>query len=209
MRSATERLPSLSTLLTSWVTNGEPYTGWEISGLLGAGPLRGMSALLLLRPVAATGLLAVLHTLRVQRATNDLVANARQVLHPATTHEHHRVLLQVVPLARDVRRDLDATGQLHASDLAQRRVGLLGRGGVDAGAHAAPLRTPLESRSLLLGDLVLPALADKLLDRWHRPAFSCVDLVVPRASVSRGRACRPGSDPRRTASVPNRCSGGL
>src|ERR1700753_4020435 len=212
MRSATERLPSLSTLLTSCVTSGEPYTGSEISGLLGAGPLRGMSALLLLRAVAAASLLAVLHALRVQRAPDDLVADTRQVLHPATTHEHHRVLLQVVPLTRDVRGDLDATGQLHPGDLAQRRVGLLGRGGVDAGAHAAPLRTPLESRSLLLGDLVLAALADQLLDRWHRPAFSCVGvscallshtrpLGTAVAPVSRGRACRLTSDPREAASV--------
>src|SRR6266568_5037626 len=131
MRSATERLPSLSTLLTSWVTSGEPYTGSEINGRFGAGPLRGISALLLLRAVAAAGLLAVLDALGVQRT---------------------------------------------ADDLAQRRVRLLGRGGVDAGAHAAPLRTPLERRSLLLGDLVLAALADQLLDRGHRPAFSCVGV---------------------------------
>src|SRR6266568_4605848 len=176
MRSATERLPSLSTLLTSWVTSGEPYTGSEINGRFGAGPLRGISALLLLRAVAAAGLLAVLDALGVQRTADDLVANAWQVLHPATTHEHHRVLLEVVPLARDVGRDLDAAGQLHTGDLAQRRVRLLGRGGVDAGAHAAPLRTPLERRSLLLGDLVLAALADQLLDRGHRPAFSCVGV---------------------------------
>src|SRR6266702_5472270 len=176
MRSATERLPSLSTLLTSWVTSGEPYTGSEISGRFGAGPLRGMSALLLLRAVPAASLLAVLHALGVQRTADDLVADAGQVLHPATADQHHRVLLQVVTLTRDVGRDLDTTGQLYASDLAQRRVRLLRGGGVDAGAHAAPLRTPLECRSLLLGDLVLAALADQLLDRGHRPAFSCVGV---------------------------------
>src|ERR1700761_472876 len=110
MRSATDRLPSLSTLLTSWVTSGEPYTGSEISGRFGAGPLRGMSALLLLRAVTTTGLLAVLHTLGVERAADDLVANARQVLHPAATHEHHRVLLQVVALAGDVSRHLNLAG---------------------------------------------------------------------------------------------------
>src|SRR5689334_18879419 len=106
MRSATDFLPSSSTLFTSWLTSGEPYTGSTMSGRFGAGPLRGMSALLLLRTVAAARLLAVLHALGVQGATHDLVPDARQVLHTATTHEHDRVLLQVVADTRDVRRDL-------------------------------------------------------------------------------------------------------
>src|SRR3712207_8369786 len=54
------------------------------------------SALLLLRAVAAASLLAVADTLGVQRATDDLVADAGEVLHAAAAHEHHRVLLQVV-----------------------------------------------------------------------------------------------------------------
>src|SRR5205823_7794767 len=128
-------------------------------------------ALLLLRAVPAARLLAVLDTLGVQRTTDDLVADAGQVLHTTTTHEHHRVLLQVVALARDVGGDLDAAGQLHTRDLAQRRVRLLGRGGVHAGAHATPLRAPLERRSLLLGSLVLAALADQLLDRGQWTSF--------------------------------------
>src|SRR3954469_22886577 len=127
MRSATDRLPSSSTLLMSCVTSGEAYTGSMTTGRFGAGPLRGISALLLLRAVPAAGLLAVLDALGVQRAADDLVANARQVLHPAATDQHDRVLLQVVPDTRDVGRDLDARGELDPRDLAQRRVGLLGR----------------------------------------------------------------------------------
>src|ERR687886_2389547 len=130
-----------------------------------------MSALLLLRAVTAAGLLAVADTLGVQRATDDLVADAGQVLHPAAAHEHHRVLLQVVADARDVGGDLDAAGEPDAGDLAQRRVRLLRGGRVDARAHAATLRAPLEGRRLGLLDLVLPALADQLLDRGQR--FSC------------------------------------
>src|SRR6188508_3392358 len=103
-----------------------------------------MSALVLLRPVAAAGLLAVLDRLRVQRAANDLVPDAGEILHPATTHEHDRVLLQVVALTRDVGGDLDAVGEPDARDLAQRGVRLLRRGGVDAGADAAALRAPLQ-----------------------------------------------------------------
>src|ERR1700712_3094161 len=107
MRSATDFLPATSTLLTSAVTSGDPKTGSLMTGCLGAGPLRGMSALLLLRAVTAASLLAAADTLGVERATNDLVPNAGQVLHTTTAHQHDGVLLQVVSDARDVRRDLD------------------------------------------------------------------------------------------------------
>src|ERR1700761_491986 len=165
MRSASERFPSLRTLLASAVTSGEPYTGSVTSTRLAAGPLRGISALLLLRAVAAAGLLAVADTLGVQRAADDLVADAGQVTDTAATDQHDRVLLEVVPHARDVGGDLDLARQPDASDLAQRGVRLLGRGRVDARAHAATLRARLERRRLVLRHLVLPALADQLLDR--------------------------------------------
>src|SRR5919205_2633337 len=167
MRSASWRLPPIRILLTSCVTSGELYTGSATTGWRGAGPLRGMSALLLLRAVTAAGLLAVADTLRVQRAADDLVADAGKVLHPAAAHEHHRVLLQVVADAGDVGGDLDAAGETDASDLAQRRVRLLRRRRVDARAHAAALRGTLQRRGLGLLDLVLAALADQLLDRGH------------------------------------------
>src|SRR5215212_10032148 len=105
-------------------------------GRLGAGPLRGMSALLLLRAVTAASLLAVLHTLGVERAADDLVAHAGKVLHTPTAHEHDGVLLQVVADAGDVGRDLDTTGEPHAGDLAEGGVGLLGGGGVHTRADA-------------------------------------------------------------------------
>src|SRR5699024_5868466 len=131
----------------------------------------GASALLLLRAVPATSLLAVLHTLRVSGTADDLVADTGQVLHTAATNEHNRVLLQVVALTGDVRGDLHAAGELDTGDLAQGRVGLLRGGGVHASAHATPLRAPLERRGLGLRGLVLAALTDQLLDGGHGPAF--------------------------------------
>src|SRR3954452_5008501 len=106
MRWATCFLPSWSTLETSWVTRCDPNTGPTSSGRFGAGPLRRISALLLLRAVPAASLLAVLHALGVERAANDLVADPGEVLPPASPDEHDRVLLEVVTDARDVRRDL-------------------------------------------------------------------------------------------------------
>src|SRR2546421_4648720 len=167
MRSASCRLPRSRILLISWVTSGELYTGSAINGRCGAGPLRGISALLLLRAVAATRLLAVAHALGVQRTPDDLVPHTRQVLHPTAADQHDRVLLEVVPDARDVGRHLYLAGQPDARHLPQGRVRLLGRGGVHARAHAAPLRAPLERRRLRLARLRLAALADQLLDGGH------------------------------------------
>src|SRR5262252_8276922 len=107
MRSARDRLPCVRILLISWVTSGELYTGSAISGRFGAGPLRGMSALLLLRPVAAARLLTVADALGVQGTADDLVTHTREVLHPAAADQHDGVLLQVVTDTGDVRGHLD------------------------------------------------------------------------------------------------------
>src|ERR1700733_2476242 len=183
MRSASERLPLTSTLFTSAVTRGEPYTGSVTSGRLVAGPLRGMSALLLLRAVAAACLLTVADALGVQGTADDLVAHAGQVTHPSAAHQHDGVLLEVVSHPRAVGGDLDLAGQPDPGHLAQRRVRLLGRGRVDPGAHPAALRAALQRGRLVLGYLVLPPFADQLLDRGHR-----VSVFLRRA---RRRECFP------------------
>ena len=112
------------------------------------------SSLRSLGSVLRAALPAILHADRVERAADDVVANARQVLHAAAADEHHRVLLQVVADARDVGRDLDAVGEPDARDLAERRVRLLRRRGVDARAHAALLRRALQRRRLPLRALL-------------------------------------------------------
>src|SRR5438105_4550772 len=82
--------------------------------------------------VLGTALLATLHSHGVQGAANDVIAHAREVLHAAAADHHHRVLLEVVTYARDVRRDFDAVGQPDTRHLPQRRVRLLRSGGVNA-----------------------------------------------------------------------------
>src|SRR6516162_10495218 len=157
-----------------------------------AGPLRGMSALPLLRAVAAAGLLAVAHALGVERAADDLVADSGQVAHPAAAHQHDRVLLQVVPDPRDVRGDLDLAGEPDPRHLAEGGVRLLGRGRVDARANAPALGAPLQGRGSGLRYLVLAALADQLLDSGHR--VSVFLLLAPCGA-------RPGTGPMGTASL--------
>src|SRR3954447_18964964 len=130
----------------------------------GDGPLRGIRLALPLRAVAAARLLAITNAGGVERAADDLVANTRQVADATAAHEHDRVLLQVVALAGDVGGDLDAAGQAHAGDLAERRVRLLRGVREHAGAHAAALGRALQRAGLALRALGLPALADQLLD---------------------------------------------
>jgi len=161
----------------------EPYTGSVTSCRRVAGPLRGMSALLLLRAVAAASLLAVADALGVQRTADDLVADTGQVTHPATAHQHDRVLLQVVPDPGDIRGDLDLASQPDPGDLAQRRVRLLRRGRVDTRAHATALRALLERRRIVLRYLVLAALADQLLDRGQ-PRLRLSSRSGPRSRAS-------------------------
>src|SRR5450432_1156073 len=85
-----------------------------------AATIRLLSLLRALGAVFRTRLLAILHALHVERAAHDVIANARQILDAATAHEHDAVFLQVVAFAADVRNDLDAVGQPHLGDLAQR-----------------------------------------------------------------------------------------
>src|SRR6478736_117176 len=167
MRSAVDFLPSTSTLLMSWVTSGEPYTGSETSGRLGAGPLRGILLLLHLCAVAAAGLLTVLHTLGIEGATDDLVADTREVLHATTANEHNGVLLQVVANTGDVGGNFHAAVEAHTCHLTQSRVRLLRGGGVDAGANTAAHGAALKRGSLGLRDLRRAALTDQLVNLRH------------------------------------------
>src|SRR5919206_3466884 len=150
--------------------------GSGVSGRRLAGPLRGIRQFLLdllaLGAVARAGLPAVADALGVEGAADDLVADAGKVLHPAAADEHDGVLLQVMPDARDVGGDLDAAGQADPAHLAQGRVGLLGRGRVDARADPPPLGRALQRRRFGLLDLALTALADQLGDRWQSPLLA-------------------------------------
>src|SRR5665213_59165 len=131
-----------------------------------AGPLRGTSGLLL-GAVAATGLIPLTDARCVQGAADDLVPDTRKVLHTTATDQDDRVLLEVVSLAGDVGRDLEAAGEAHTGDLPQGRVRLLGGVGVHAGAHATALGGAAQCRRLRLCRLSGPAFADELGNRGH------------------------------------------
>src|SRR5580693_1092705 len=147
-----------------------------------------MSALLLLRAVTATGLLTAADALGVQGAADDLVTHSGEVTDAPAADQDDGVLLEVVADAGDVGGDLNVAGEPDPGDLAKRRVRLLGRGGVDARADPAALRAALERGGLRLGYLVLPALADKLLDRGQRVSVFLLRRAFRRDAVF---VCQP------------------
>src|ERR1700691_6816274 len=99
-----------------------------------------LSLLRTLGAVFGAALLAVFDALSVERAANDVIAHAGQILDATAADQHHRMLLQVMAFAGDVAGDFKGVGKAHARDFAQRGVGLLPRSCVDAGAKVAALR---------------------------------------------------------------------
>src|SRR5204862_6864906 len=137
-------------------------------------------------PVRRARLLALRDTRRIECAADDLVPNAREILHPAAPNQHHGVLLEVVSLAGDVAGDLHAVGEPDTRHLAKGGVRLLRRRRVDACADAAalgrgdPALAALAGLEPRRGDLLqrpVSALPDELARRrhggeWYRPALA-------------------------------------
>src|SRR5689334_24428428 len=87
-----------------------PCLGSGRTARCGVEPLRDMvqrsSGLRALGAVLGTTLATLGDAGGVERAAHGVVANARQVLDAAAADQDHRVLLQVVAFAADVRDDL-------------------------------------------------------------------------------------------------------
>jgi hypothetical protein len=124
-------------------------------------------ALLLLGAVAAAGLLTVLYSSGVKGAANDLVTNARKVLHTTTAHKHDGVFLEVVAFSGDVGRNLNTAAETDTSNLAKSRVGLFRGGCVDTSTHTTALWGALKCWCLALFNFGLSALTDQLLNGGH------------------------------------------
>ena len=77
------------------------------------------------------------------------------------------MLLQVMTLTADVRRDFDARCQPDPGDLTEGRVRLLRSGRIDPSAHPSALRAALQSRHVALGPLALTRFAHELIDCGH------------------------------------------
>src|SRR6185503_11083098 len=171
------------------IRNQGSGTGDQEHSVLIPDPRSLVPSPLLLRPLRSVfraALLPSLHADGIERSAHDVIAHARQILDAAAANEHQRVLLQVMSYAGDVGRDLNAIGQAHARDLAQRGIRLLRRLREHAHAHTALLRADLERRALGLGHDLLPPLADELTDSRH---VSSTKRTCGTARSTRSDAC--------------------
>src|SRR5215831_7330161 len=182
MRSAADLLPFFMTTFMNLASISLLYFGSGRMVRTGAWARRDMDSYpLLLRALGAVlgaTLLALAHTRTVERAAHGVITHARQVLDTAAADEHHRVLLQVVTLTTDVAGHFVAIGETNAADLAQRRVGLLRRGGVDARADTALLRGCTQRRYLGFFGSRPAWLPDELTCGRHRFLVSSHDKAT-------------------------------
>src|SRR4051794_2683241 len=106
MCSATDFLPSYIRQFMNLVRTLSPNFGSGRTSRLSAARRRDMVICSrLFRPFGAVfraPLATILDALRIVRAADDVIADAGQVLDPAAADQDHRMLLQVMPLARDV-----------------------------------------------------------------------------------------------------------
>jgi hypothetical protein len=117
--------------------------------------------------VLGASLLPILDPLGVQNAADDVVSNAGKVLDTTAPYENDRMFLKVVTDSGDIGGHLHPVGEPYASDLAERGVRLLRRGGENTDANPPFLRAILERRCRLSLRNWLPATFDQLVNRRH------------------------------------------
>jgi hypothetical protein len=142
-----------------------------------------------LRSVLRPSLLPIGDAGSVQRSAHDVITHAWEVFYAASADQHNRVLLQVVPYAGDIGRHFDSIGQANAGHLAQSRIRLFWRLGVNTRANAAALRARLQGRA---GRLIIrrrSALSNQLIECRHVSLLNLPFFAQPQLSHTRaGRA---------------------
>ena len=91
--------------------------------------------------------------------------NTRKILRPPSSHQHNAMLLQVVPLSRNIRQHILPGCQLHPRDLSLRRVRLLRLHSHHGEGYALSLVTPFECRGFATFGKGLAGTAHDLVDR--------------------------------------------
>src|SRR5208282_5437805 len=148
------------------------------------------SLLRFLRAVFGAALAPFLHTNRIERPANHVIADTGEIAHAAAADQHHRVLLQVVPYSRNISINFDSVRKPDARHLAQRGVRLLGRRRLHLGAHATLLRRSFQCARLDLETLLDARLANQLINRRQNSA-PFVTLFHPSIALV-GPALAPG-----------------
>src|SRR5215469_15337222 len=170
IRSATDFFPSYIRQFINLVNTLSPNLASGKTSRFTAARRRDM-AISLFRALGAVfraALAAVPDALRIERAANDVIPDPREVLDSPTADQDDRMLLQIVPLARDIARHLETVRQADPRHFAQRGIRLFRRSRVDASANAALLRAGFHRGNLVARYLRPPRLADELVYRRHR-----------------------------------------
>src|SRR5262249_18547951 len=120
----------------------------------------------------------------IQRPTNNVIPNARQVFHTAATDQDDGVFLQIVADTGDVGCYFNPIGQTHTCNFAKGRIRLLWRRRIYASTHASFLRTFLQSRTTRLVLRLLSTLTNQLIKRRHEPFSSSICAAFRAAKSS-------------------------
>lgn len=99
---------------------------------------------------------------------NDSSPYTREVLRTTAPDEHDAVLLEVVPLAGNVRLEDLPRGEPHSRDFALRRVGFLGLRGENLHDDALPLGVVVQKGRLGKGLFGSTVTAHRLVERSER-----------------------------------------
>lgn len=87
--------------------------------------------------------MTVCGTYQIKRTPDKSVPHTRTILRPSTSDQHNTVLLNIVSLTGNIRRNDRSTAKLHSRRLALSGVGLLGSHDTDTETDALELRTVL------------------------------------------------------------------
>src|SRR5436190_5168610 len=128
---------------------------------------RLLSFLRPLHPVLRPAHPALLDPSRVQRPTYYMVPHTRQILHTTAPHQHDRMLLQIVPLVRDISDHLVTVCQTHFRHLPHRGIRLLRRARHHLEANPTTKRRPLQRRRLRLRSQPVATLTHQLINCRH------------------------------------------
>ena len=139
-------------------------------------PREGGLLLWLLGSIFGTPVVPTIHSAGIEGSSNDVITAPRQIFYTPAPDEHDGVLLEVMTLTRNVGGDFDIVCEPHSSNLAERRVRLLGGRGVDPGTYTAFLRASLQRGSGPLLDHPLSPFANELIDGRQTVSFRAFSL---------------------------------
>ena len=156
--------------------------GGYVMPLLLTAPSRGsLSGFGAFGSIPGTSLTAFCDAIAVQRATDDMVADAWQIFHAPTTNKYYGMLLQIMAFTWNVSGYFQLIGQTHTSDFAHCRIRLLRCHCAHLGADATLLGRTTQAQGLVLQRIVRvqqrrgldlfillsTSFADELIDRWQ------------------------------------------